>query len=345
MWIYFTFLIAPIISMLTNFSKSKKYTFVIWFYFLALLIFCGFRFEVGPDWYQYDAIYQSNSSLNFSDFVDFSEPGFFLLNKASEFFGTGYEGVIFFCSLVFLLGCFSYARATADPWLAIAAILPYLVFIISMSGIRQSVAIGLGFYLIANTHVFSISVKLAIIALAVSFHNSAALLLIFVIYTMKVSLLARGLLIAIVSLFVVYVSNETDAFQKYQSVYLEQNIISTGAFYHVLLTAFPALLYLIFRKKLIAYRQGDMNVYLASWIALAAMPLLMISSTGISRVTLYLSFVQMWVYPAIIRARVADRLLLKIAISMLIMAIFFVYFIFGVHAFAYLPYQNILFDE
>lgn len=343
MWIYFTFLMLPLISVMANLSKSKKYNFIIWFYFIALLIFCGFRFEVGPDWHQYHAIYQYYSSLDFSDFIDFSEPGFFLLNKASELFGTGHEGVIFFCSLVFLLGCFSYARTTIDPWLAIAAILPYLIFIFSMSGIRQSVAIGLCFYLLAHSNVFSIAVKLVIIALAISFHNSAALLLIFVIYTMNLNLLARGLLTAVVILFVAYALDETDTLQKYQSVYLEQNIISTGAFYHVLLTAFPALLYLIFQKKIIACHQENMNVYLASWMALAAMPLLMISSTGISRVTLYLSFVQMWVYPAIIRAtRVADRLLLKSAISVLIMVIFFVYFILGVHTFAYLPYQNIL---
>lgn len=342
MWIYFTFLILPLISTMANLSKSKKYNFIFWFYFIALLIFCGFRFEVGPDWHQYHAIYQSYSSLDFSDFIDFSEPSFFLLNKTSEWLGTGYEGVIFFCSLIFLYGCFSYARTTSDPWLAIAAVLPYLVFIISMSGIRQSVAIGLGFYLLAHWNGFSIVVKLVIIALATSFHNSAALLLIFVIYTMKLSLIVRGLLTAVVILFVAYALDETDTFQKYQSVYLEQNIISTGAFYHVLLTAFPALLYLIFQKKLIAYHQDNMNVYLASLMALAAMPLLMVSSTGISRLTLYLSFVQIWVYPAIIRARVANRLLLKSAISMLIMAIFFVYFILGVHAFAYLPYQNIL---
>lgn len=344
MLVYFIILILPIISVLANFSKSRKYNPIFWIYFIILLFFCGFRLEVGPDWHQYHAIYQSYSSIDFSDFVNFSEPGFFLISKVSELFGTGYEGVIFFCSLIFLLGCFFYARTTADPWLAIAAILPYLVFIISMSGIRQSVAIGLGFYLFANWNVFSITVKLIIIALATSFHNSAALLLIFVIYTLKVSLLARGLLTAVVVTFVYYALDETDTLQRYQSVYLEQNIISTGAFYHVLLTTFPALLYLIFQKKLIAYRQDNMNVYLASWMALAAMPLLMISSTGISRVTLYLSFVQMWVYPAIIRARVADRLLLRSAISILIMAIFFVYFIFGVHASAYLPYQNIFFQ-
>lgn len=345
MWIYFIFLITPLVPVIANFSKSKKYNPVFWVYFLALLIFSGFRFEVGPDWHQYRAIYEYYSSLNFDDIYDFSEPGFFLLNKASEWLGTGYEGVIFFCSLIFLYGCFSYARTTSDQWLAIAAVLPYLVFIISMSGIRQSVAIGLGFYLFANWQTFSLAIKLVIIALAMSFHNSAAFLLLFVIYTMKVSILARGLLTVIVVVFVAYNLDETDIFEKYKSVYIEKNVISEGAFFHVLLIAFPSFIYLFFRKKILKLYPENINVYLASFLALGAMPLIAVSSTGIDRLSLYLSFIQMWVYPAIVKVGIANRSLLRVAIYALIMVIFFVFFMFGNHTFAYLPYKNILFTE
>ena len=127
-------------------------------------------------------------------------------------------------------------------------------------------------------------------------------------------------------------------------MYFEQNRISGGAFFHVLLVALPSALYLLFRKRLERTGVADVNVWLASLLTLGAMPLLAVSSTGVDRLTLYFSFVQMWVYPALLRAKVSDLNLLRLAVGVLVLAIFFVYFLFGSHAFAYLPYQNILFN-
>ena len=40
----------------------------------------------------------------------------------------------------------------------------------------------------------------------------------------------------------------------------------------------------------------------ASIIAVALLPLVLLSSTGASRLSLYFSFVQMWVFPAFVAA-------------------------------------------
>ena len=73
------------------------------------------------------------------------------------------------------------------------------------------------------------------------------------------------------------------------------------------------------------------------------MPLLAVSSTGVDRLTLYFSFIQMWIYPAIAKAFVAQRDELRLATGSLVLLIFFVYFLFGTHADAYVPYRNLLF--
>ena len=344
MLIYFLILIFPLTMGLLQPLKPQKSYVGFWLYFLALLVFCGFRFEVGADWIGYQYIYEAYFNRGFDEVLEISEPSFFLVNKVSDWLGFGYAGVIFIGSLIFLYGCFCYARKTSNPWLAVAAVMPYLIFIISLSGIRQACAIGIGFYLFAQWERSSMVEKVAVIALAVSFHNSAGVLMLFVIFGLKSSAFLRISLAIAVAVFLAYGLNRTDSFEKYKSVYVDENLISGGAFFHVLLIAFPSALYLLFRKKLAKASLSDGNVFLASILTLGAMPLLAVSSTGIDRLTLYFSFVQMLVYPAILRAGVTSRSMLRLGISVLVMAIFFVYFLYGTHAFTYLPYKNILFD-
>lgn len=343
MLIYFLVLLIPLTLGLVHPVYPKTDYTGFWFYFLILLVFCGFRFKVGTDWSGYLNIYETNYHRKLADIQDFYEPGFFLINKTSDWLGFGFIGVVFSGSLIFLYGCFFYARQTPNPWLAVATVMPYLIFIISLSGIRQACAIGLGLYLIANWERSTLLGKLVIIALAVSFHNSAAVLLFFVIFGIEISVLLRVLLSIFVAAFVAYGLVQSEVFAKYQSVYLVQNVVSEGAFFHVLLIAFPSALYLWYRKQLEAVGVANKNVFLASLLTLAAIPLLAVSSTGVDRLTLYFSFVQMWVYPALLHAGVVNRHTIRVSIGLLVMAIFFVYFLFGSHASAYLPYQNILF--
>ena len=344
MLIYFFMLLIPLAMGLQHPLMPKKSYAGFWFYFAVLLVFCGFRFEVGTDWRGYQNIYEGTFFSGFEEALKISEPGFFLLNKVSDWSGFEFAGVIFVGSLIFLYGCFCYARKTVNPWLAAAAVMPYLIFIISLSGVRQACAIGIGFYLFAYWERSSLVEKVAVIAIAMSFHNSAGVLLLFVIFGMKNSAFLRVSLAAVVMAFVAYGLDKTDTFEKYKSVYIDENLISGGAFFHVLLIALPSALYLLFRKKLVKAGLADTNVLLASILTLIAMPLLAVSSTGVDRLTLYFSFVQMWVYPALLRAGVVSRSVIRLSVAVLVMAIFFVYFLYGTHVSAYLPYKNILFD-
>ncbi|WP_309678787.1 EpsG family protein [Polaromonas sp.] len=343
MLIYLVFLLVPLTMGIFYSPNKKNATWLVWVYFIPLLIFCGLRNGIGPDWSGYTFLYEKYLYLNVSDVFQTSEFGFFLLNKLSESLGFGLYGVMFVCALVFLWGVFSFAMQTANPWLAIGGVMPYLVFVISMSGIRQAIAMGFGFYILSRWRKSSILVKVLWISLAMTFHNSAAILLFFVIFAIKGQRFLKWTTATLVALFLGLGLNDTEVYTKYQSVYIEQNIVSGGAFFHVLLSAFPAAIYFWHRKKIRRTVGGNSTVDIASLMTLAALPLLLVSTTGVDRLALYFSFIQMWIYVALIQTFPGSRALLKAMICMLALLVFFVYFIFGSHADKYIPYNNVLF--
>jgi hypothetical protein len=343
MLIYFVLLLGAMTPSLLGLSRPKTGTLGFGLYFLLLLIFLGFRFEVGPDWRAYGFIYDNSLRAYFSELNDYSEPGFFVLNKLSEAAGLGFQGVVFVSALFFLTGCFAYARTTFDPWMAITTVLPYLVYIIGGSGLRQSAAIGIGFRIVAYGPRMPRGLQLFWVAVAVSIHNSAVILLVLVLWQLKVSASLRVVLLGIAGGLVALNLAGSETATKYSLVYLEHNIVSDGAFFHVLLIAFPAALYLWNRRKIAESGADDAAVRVASYMALGALPLLAVSSTGADRASLYFSFVQMWAYPALIQARVASRSMLMTMVFGITFSTFFVYFVFGSHISAYVPYHNALF--
>lgn len=345
MFPYFFMLLLPL-SMANICSRrlSANGRLGIWAFFILLLIFSGLRDGVGPDWSGYENIYDLYLNDRIWDFSNYAEPGFFLINKLSEAAGFGLYGVMFFCAFAFLWGVFSFALRTANPWMAIAVVVPYLVYVIAMSGIRQAAAIGFSFYMLSRWRDSSTLAKVSWILLAISFHNSAAIFLIFVIVSVRARLIVKVPVIFAVGLLLTYGLNETDSYAKYQSVYIQQNIESGGAYLHILLSALPAALYLWQRKKIIRAVELHPAIDLAAYMAIAAMFLVPFSSTGVDRLALHFSFLQMWVYPAIVRAFGANAPTLKVLVSVLVLSVFFGYFLLGTHAFAYLPYNNVIFN-
>jgi len=344
MLIYLFFLAIPLVTSLFYSPSKQKGGWMLWLFFIPLFVFTGLRNKIGPDWIGYSLIYDSTLYTDFSDISITSEPGFFLVNKLSEAMGWELYGVMAICAFIFIYGIFSYALKTPNPWMAVAVVTPYLVFVISMSGIRQAAAIGFGYFMLSHDKEYLIYTKLLIIALAMSFHTSAAIFLLFLIFDGKDKKGLRLLGVIGVGIFLAMSLNDTGTTNRYQREYIEINIVSGGALFHVLLSAFPAALYLLLRKKIVLAVGANPTVDMASYMVLAALPLLLISSTGVDRLTLYFSFIQMWIYPALIKTYKGSYNVVKFSIFVLILFVFFVFFMFGTHAYTYLPYNNILFD-
>lgn len=338
---YFAMLLIPFIASFSGQKADSNRDFWLALYFVMLLLFVGLRDQVGPDWQAYEWNYQRAEMLPWGDIVHQREPGFFFLEKVSSLLGWDIHGVNFLCALLFLSGIFMYARQTVNPWLAITMVVPYLIFIVGMSGIRQSAAIGLMFLMLASWPKTGLLFKVSLILTAMSIHSSAILLFTFLVVRNDRYLLLRLLVAGVIALISASAITESAAFARYSQTYIEKDVESTGALVQVALSTFPALIFLIFRKKIRSRSGLSQQVELGVLMAVMALLLVPLSTTGVSRAALYLSFVQMWVYPAFVYAN-ANRTFATFAAGMISIAVFFIYFLFGTHAFGYLPYQSVI---
>ena len=268
-----------------------------------------------------------------------------MINKVADSLGWGLPGVNAICAALFLLGLYRFAATTANPWLATSAVLPFLVFIVSMSGVRQAAAIGLAFLALSRWRESGLLWKLGLIGLAASFHNSAVVFLIFVLWDGGRYPVVRAIVGSAALVFAARYLDDSGATDTYASRYFEQNVESGGAFYHVALGALPGALYLFFRKQIAAHGWANALMQRASIIAVALLPLVLLSSTGASRVSLYFSFVQMWVFPAFVAAHGKRWIPATFMCVVYFLAVFVVYFSLGTHVGAYVPYRNVLLES
>jgi hypothetical protein len=348
---YFAVLTIPLFFSWSPLSIKRGISIGLVAYFLVLLVFVGLRYEIGPDWAQYGNIYLSIQYSDLADAVSSREPGFFALNKVSDFLGFGFQGVVFVCALVFLIGMFAYAGQTANAWIAVAVITPYLIFVIAMSGIRQAAAMGIIYLVLARWTQFNFMTKIALVLGAATVHNSALFALVLIVFEDRKWLLPKILFTGLLISYLVNSEVMTTTISYYQNDYVENNLESKGAFLHVLLSAFPAVLFLYNRKRIAAAGWGNAQVTAGSLGAILALPLLLVSSTGVDRLVLYLSYVQMWTYPALVatfaesRGNWTKRGNWLAMISGVIMVAFLGFFIFGNHTMAYVPYKNVLIED
>ena len=315
MLIYLLFLLPPLVLAWARPPLKRHVAFSTIAYFFALLLFIGLRDRTGPDWVSYINIYEiANSHLAALR----AEPLFTYLNVLSYTLGFYIYGVNFVCTLIFLTGIFAYANCTARPWLAIAAVTPYLCFVFGMSGIRQAAAIGVSYIALANWSRLSITVQLLFIGIAIGFHTSAIFLVVLVLFDDRNRLWLK---LAFSGLFLAYIVHSglaTDAIEEYNTRYLTKNVISFGAAEHVALSAFPATLYFIFRKRIEKAGWNNSLVTIGAIGSIAALPLTAISSTGVDRLALYFSYTQMWIYPALIEAFKENEIVTLFSISVII---------------------------
>ena len=135
---------------------------------------------------------------------------------------------------------------------------------------------------------------------------------------------------------------------KYQQRYLGDAFIdeSFGSLYHIAMIIIPAVLGFFFKKRIIKYINSTSLLDFGLYASLSVLVLNFFSSTVASRLTVYLYFVPMMVYPALINAFSArTRLATTFVIILFHFLILVSWFMLGNHSSAYLPYKNILFDD
>lgn len=331
----------------------RRISLLLWYTtFITYLLFIGLRYRVGPDWWQYSYIHTSLAYYNFWDIMFRPEPLSYFLFWLSETLGFHVYLSNIVAAAILMIGVLCFARRTASPWLALVAATPYFIVVVSMSGIRQSMAAGIMLFLLSRWERYSFLKRGLYILVAAMFHTSALANNILLVTKLNIPLRYKLFIGTLVLLMTFYLGSEVplyaDNVLQYRHRYLEGNysVESIGSLYHIAMIAFPALLGFIYKKRIADNVYNPTLLDFGLYASLAVFIINLFSSTVASRLTIYMYFVPMIVYPALVAsAGPRTKLLAMFAVIMFHFLILASWFTLGNVAFAYIPYQNILFND
>ena len=219
---YFILLLIPSVFALAN---TRRLALGPWYMtFVIYVIFVGFRVDVGPDWLQYRRIHDGLAYIDVWEVLTKVEPLSHLVFWVSE--NSGFENYLsnVVAALIMMGGVFSFARRTANPWVALISVTPYFIIVIGMSGIRQAMAAGVMLFLFARWEQYSFVRRGLYILVAALFHTSALVNNIFLIIKLNILMrykIALGLLVLFFTLFLSFeLPAYADNVVKYQERYL-----------------------------------------------------------------------------------------------------------------------------
>lgn len=347
---YFLLLLLPSVFALFN---TRRLSLAAWYFTFAVYVaFVGLRFEVGPDWNQYGYIHTSLADYDFWEVAAQAEPLSYLLFWTSGTLGFEVYLSNIVAALIVMTGVFCFARRTANPWVALIVATPYFIIVMGMSGVRQAMAAGVLLFLFSRWERYKIYTRVLFILAAAMFHTSALVNNIFLVLKLRLSLQYKLALGLVVLLFTFYLSSAVPIYSenivRYQQRYLEGSFIekSFGSIYHIGMIAVPAFLGFLFRKRIVDSVHSVTLLRFGLYASLSIVLINFFSSTIASRLTVYLYFVPMMVYPAL-ASIYGKRSEMGITVSIVAFhfLILFAWFSLGNHAFAYIPYKNLLLDD
>lgn len=345
------YLILLLIPSLLALLNTRRLALIPWYCtFVFYVLFIGFRFEVGPDWIQYGYIHNNIYFLSLGEVLAQAEPLSHLLFWFSEKNGWHVYGTNLCAAIVMMAGVYSFARRTQNPWIALVAATPYFVVVMGMSGIRQSMAAGVILLLLAYWERLSFIRRGVFIMLAALFHTSALVNNIFLVAKLDIQLRYKILIGALILLVTFYLGTEVATYSenimRYKERYLGEAFFeeSFGSIYHIAMIAIPALIGFYLRKGLLQQVHNSALFYFGLYASFALLLINVYSPTVASRLTIYLYFVPMMIYPALIETLGRNsRLVIVLGVLALHLFLMLVWFFLGNHSYAYVPYRNILF--
>ena len=320
-------------------DRIRPYVFVL----IVFVLFMGLRYQVGADWRGYEYLHWFLSALPLQQIVTRTEPLSMLLFWSSQKSGSGMLLSNLMAAAILMVGVMAFARRTANPWLAVVAATPYLIIAFGMSGIRQAMGVGIFLLLLSRWETWGLVKRSAGVLVAGLFHASALVTGLFVVATLRASL-ATKVAIGVPVLGLAYFATQraevfASAIESYQQNYLGDRIESGGSLFHIGLIMLPVGLGFLFRRKITSRIHDIQLLTYGSWGALCVLALNFVSTTAASRLTLYLYFLPMMVYPALaFKNRSATFIFVVAHFAILLM-----WFLFANNSFAHLPYRTVLF--
>lgn len=343
---YLLMFAVPGLYALTGTRRTK---YIFWSVGFLYWLMIGFRYQIGMDWnnYYYKYLYEVNHSLTQALFN--REPGYQILNWMGHATGGGLILVDAIAGMTFCVGYFCVAKRCREPFLAIAVGTPLLVVAFAMSGLRQSISLGIIFYLFATWEQRTTVARAAIVLFATLFHFSAIFVLIFVAAASNFSLVIRSAASILVAAFVLAVIKlAPESMEAYSHLYVsgENKMSAPGAVIHVGALTAPGLIYLLLRKKWAEVNGHSQLYFYLALASLVMMPGILISSVAAYRFALYFWPMAMYVWsglPALIESG-TERALYRFFLIVGSFAILVGWLLFANNSAAWLPYQNWLLE-
>lgn len=318
-----------------------------WLFGFFLITVIGLRFQVGGDWYTYlDGLeIFNNVPLEEVLFLKY-EVGFNLLNWFSKALDVNIYGVNLVCATIFVVGLTKLSRDQPYPWLAVTVAVPYLVIVVAMGYTRQATAIGLlmfGFGYLLQGRVIQ---YLAMVVLAASFHQTAI-----VFSTIPLLQPGRGYFRLALGLVLLATLGSISIILEQASTlylhYVEENMESSGGIVRVLMNLPPVLIMLAYWRKW-GEKYGDRWLWWGMALAaIACVPLVLIASTAVDRMALYLIPMQIVSWsrlPMLIQGRIQKNLAI-IAVIIYSATVQFIWLVYGNFSSSWIPYDNLIFPD
>jgi hypothetical protein len=334
----------PAWAVLTRGKLPASQARVVWFLVGCLFaLLMGLRHGVGGDWGAYARHFAWIQQQTFeAALTQRGDPAYYGASWLLSRIGGDVHALNMVCAVVLAWGTMAFARRQPAPWLALFAAVPYLLIVVGMGYTRQSAAIGcamLGLIALGDGRrrkfVFWI-------LLAAAFHKTAVVMLpIAALSATRIrtwTYIWIGAVAAIGAWLFLYDTSDT-LYANY--VTSDYRYASEGAGIRVAMDVVPAILYLVFQRRL---ARGEEERRLWMWLALIALvcvPLLSLSPTAVDRMALYLIPIQLYVFGRLstMARTIKGRTQVVLGIVAYYVAVQFVWLNFAQTAFAWLPYR------
>lgn len=340
-WLLFAyFATGTMLSREARWGQSSATSLPILFGAIMVGLAIGLRYEVGGDWGTYKFLFSFAGFADLGRTLAIGDPGYQALNWLIQRLGLEIWAVNLICGAIFTWGLYRFAKTQPDPWLVFAVAVPYLIVVVAMGYTRQAVAIGIILAGLAAMERGASVVRFALyVAAAALFHRTAVVVLPLVILAGQRNKFLNALagVAACLLFYDLFLADSVEGFVKN---YVEAEYSSQGALVRVIMNLVPAVLFLLFRRRLL-FSPASERVWRFFALAALLMPVLLIllpSSTAVDRLALYLIPLQVAVLPRIkylIRGQILGKFLV-LAYSGLVL---FVWLNFAVHAEHWLPYR------
>lgn len=350
---YYIIFFLPFLGLFNSnkFNKSTSFFFIYTYLFL-LVLFIGFRHEVGGDWAQYIHNYRNQTLFDFFNLSIRNDYLYKYISFVFYKFGLSYHFLNFFLSIFFVLSIYKFGQL--QPSLALSFIIsfPIIILIMGMGFDRQGIAFA--FILFAMT-AFIKEQKINFLFfsfLAIFFHKSAIFILLLYPLINRYINIYEMIFICLTILFII-VLLRTDLINLYNN-YIGENLysnaeessqlVSKGAPYRIGLNLIASGIFLIFYKE-ISNNINEKKLFLFLSICIFLIFLLSFKYAVFSdRINYYFSAIQIIVFSRIpfLFSNKMTRVLIILSISLFYILILFVWLNYAEYAHAWLPYQNIL---